>query len=595
MKKNRIICIIISVFCMGLVFATWKSGFLNTLEYKLYDLKFIVRGPKDVSRDIVIVGIDEDSLARFGQFPWPREIYAKSIDNLCAAGVKVIGMDILFPEPQNQTYDKLLSLSLKNAFVVGAAYFDNVIENVLQIINGSPQIVPMPKIKLTEPIEILKDSYKLLGLTNSYPDSDGILRSARIVYEYEGKKYFSLNAQLAASFLDRKPEDFGEEMLYVNYRKGGRGYIKYSFNLIYDAAFPKEWVKDKIVIMGSTAVGAFDHYPMPYDHLYPGVEFQATVIDNLLNGDYIRQSPEFIIIILIILLGVIEGNLFLKMKQWHGMVLLVFTIVAYFFICQFLFNKYNFNLDTLKPSMSIMFSYLGIMTYRFRTEEREKRWIKKTFSYYLNPEVIKELADNPEKLRLGGERKNLTVLFSDIVGFTTLSEKLPPEETVSLLNEYLSAMTEIVFKHAGTLDKFIGDAIMCFWGAPVPQENHAERAVLCAVEMVEGLEELRKKWEKENRHLIDIGIGINSGECVVGNFGSAQRMDYTVMGDTVNLTSRIEGLTRDYKTRIIISEVTYELVRNIVETKPLGEVKVKGKEKSVNIFEVLGRKKLGSL
>ncbi|MEW6040639.1 MAG: adenylate/guanylate cyclase domain-containing protein, partial [Elusimicrobiota bacterium] len=260
----------------------------------------------------------------------------------------------------------------------------------------------------------------------------------------------------------------------------------------------------------------------------------------------------------------------------------------YFFLTEyFIFAKFNFHMDFLKPGLSIILSFSGVMGYRLLTEEKEKRWIKKTFSYYLSPTVIDELAGNPDKLRLGGERKILTVLFSDIRNFTTISEKLNPEEVVGILNEYLSAMTDIVFKHSGTLDKFIGDAIMAFWGAPIYSEDHAEKAVECALEMIDKLKELQEEWKRQNKPIIDIGIGINTGEMVVGNLGSHQRMDYTVIGDNVNLGSRLEGLNKQYATHIIISEATNEAIKHKFKSKSLGQVSVKGKEKPVTIFELL--------
>jgi adenylate cyclase len=262
---------------------------------------------------------------------------------------------------------------------------------------------------------------------------------------------------------------------------------------------------------------------------------------------------------------------------------------GYFTACYEMFAKANYVLEMAAPLLALSLCYGAVVLYRFMTEEREKRKIKSTMGHYINRQLLEKILADPGLLKLGGERKNLSVLFSDIRGFTTISESMKPEEVVPLLNEYLSRMVEVVFRHDGTLDKFIGDAVMAFWGAPVPDEQHPRKAVLCAIEMIEELKALQEKWRREGRPVIEIGIGINTGEMVVGNMGSNQKMEYTVIGDNVNLGSRLEGLNKEYHTRIIVSQATYEAVQDMVEARHLGSVKVKGKTKEVTIYEILGR------
>ncbi len=594
MKKNNLIGFIISGLSIILILFLWFARTTEIWEHKFYDYKFLIRGAKKTSPNIVIVGIDESSLDRFGRWPWQRSILAKAIRNLKNAGAKVIGIDIIFPEKsQDRTQDIELTRAIKYAnCVVGATYFDYTPQKVVETVNGQVVFKEILEKKLIFPIKELLDAFKRVGFTNAEPDTDGALRYAKIYDIYQDKKYFSLNSQIASLFLDKEPEELNlPGIIYANFRGEAKLYPRYSFSLIYDSNFPKEWIKNKIVLLGSTATGAFDHYPTPFDKIYPGVEFHATIVDNILNNDYIRIVPNFVVLLLLVVFCLFFGQLFLRLKPLAGIIVFIVSIGVYFIISQyFLLANYNIHLDFLKPGLGIIFSYLGIMGYRLRTEEKEKRWIKKTFSYYLSPQVINELISSPEKLKLGGERKNLTVLFSDIRGFTNLSEKLTPEEVVSLLNEYLSSMTEIVFKYDGTLDKFIGDAIMAFWGAPIPQKDHAERAVFCALEMIEQLSQLQEKWKQQNKPIMDIGIGINTGDMVVGNMGSNQRMDYTVIGDNVNLASRLETLNRQYGTKIIISETTYEIIKEKVETKPLGQVNVKGRQKPIAIYEVIKKK-----
>jgi adenylate cyclase len=244
----------------------------------------------------------------------------------------------------------------------------------------------------------------------------------------------------------------------------------------------------------------------------------------------------------------------------------------------------------LYPLFTIALVYIGLVVVYYRTEEKSRKWITSVFGKYVSPVVIDTLIKNPDKLNLGGEKRNITIFFSDIRGFTPISEKLQPEELVHLLNEYLTEMTSIIMDGQGLVDKYMGDAIMAFWGAPIEQPNHAELACESSLKMVDKLRELQKKWKKEGIPSFDIGIGLNSGEAIVGNMGSKSRFDYTAMGDNVNIASRLEGLNKKYDTNIIISENTYKLVKDKFKTKKIDTVKVKGKEKSIIIYELLSKK-----
>jgi adenylate cyclase len=274
-----------------------------------------------------------------------------------------------------------------------------------------------------------------------------------------------------------------------------------------------------------------------------------------------------------------------------GAAVFVGLFAGYGVTVQYLFVSHGIWMNLVYPSASLILGYTSQTAYRFFTEERRARDIRKMFSSYVSKRIVDELIRDPATAKLGGARKEITVLFSDIRGFTTFSEKHQPEEVVSMLNEYLDAMTRIIFEYDGTLDKFIGDAIMAFWGAPVGQPDHAERAVRCALSMTQKLGELQAKWTREGKAVLDTGVGINTGEMVVGNMGAeGKKMDYTAIGDHVNLGARLEGLTRQYNSHIIVSEFTYEKVRDIVAANPLGEVTVKGREKPVVIYDLVGLK-----
>ena len=255
-----------------------------------------------------------------------------------------------------------------------------------------------------------------------------------------------------------------------------------------------------------------------------------------------------------------------------------------------IFSHFNMWLNLIYPVLTMIAVYLGISIYRYITEEREKKKIKGAFQYYLTASVINEMLKDPTKLKLGGDKKDLSVLFSDIRGFTSISEKLTPEALVQLLNEYLTAMTNVVFHYDGLLDKYMGDAIMAVFGAPLDQPDHPVRACRTALGMMAELKILQEKWREEGRPIINIGVGVNTGDMVVGNMGSEMRFDYTVMGDAVNLGSRLEGINKEYGTNIVISEYTHEKVKDVFLFRELDSVRVKGKNQPVTIYELIGYK-----
>jgi adenylate cyclase len=351
--------------------------------------------------------------------------------------------------------------------------------------------------------------------------------------------------------------------------------------------FDTKKLKDKIVFLGLTATGTSDLRPTPFSTTFPMVGFQAMAASNIIEGDFLRASPGILNYLIILLAGLIASAITIRFRAIHSALINTLFILLYFGL-SFVFFRKEIVITTFYPFMSVVLSYMSITIHRFTSEEKEKKVIRNMFQRYVSSQIVDVLLAHPESLNLGGERKRLTIFFSDVRGFTTMSEKMQPEEVVHILNEYLTEMTDIVFKYTGTLDKFIGDAIMVIWGAPVPQENHAELAVRAALEMKHRLKELQDKWEKEGKKKVSVGMGINTGDVVVGNMGSVQFADYTVIGDNVNLAARLEENAS--AGQLIISETTYEEVKDIVEVSKLSPLKVKGKEKSVHVYEVLGFK-----
>jgi adenylate cyclase len=462
-------------------------------------------------------------------------------------------------------------------------------------------------------IKQLTDAAENSGYFNAFPDSDGVIRWAPLVIKFQDDYYSSLPISILLQYLEwpmlsLKMADFGVESvrlddlviptdetgrLLINFMGPARTFPHYSVSDILHERLSPDIFKDKIVIVGATATGIYDMRVTPFSAVYPGVEIHATVIDNILHQNFLIHSgwTKFIDICMIILLGFIVGVAVPRVRAAPGVLLILILLAVFAGTNTYLFARYNTWLNLIYPVLTMMTVYLAITVYRYITEEREKKKIRGAFQYYLTASVINEMLKDPTKLKLGGDKKALTVLFSDIRGFTSVSEKLTPEELVHLLNEYLTVMTDIVFKYDGLLDKYMGDAIMAVYGAPLDQPDHPVRACRTALDMMEELKKLQQKWSDEGRPVLHIGVGINSGDMVVGNMGSQMRFDYTVMGDSVNLGSRLEGINKEYGTNIVISEYTYAAVKDVLTCRELDSVRVKGKKLPVKIYELLCEKK----
>jgi adenylate cyclase len=467
----------------------------------------------------------------------------------------------------------------------------------------------------------LAEAAASFGFINIKPDSDGTLRHALMMIRYEDQDFFpSLDLEILREFEKIPDQDiaayigpagleriqFGRHTFrhardgsaLINYTGPYRTYSQYSMWDVIAGIVPPEAFRDKIVLIGPTALGIGDIRNTPFagrGAAYMGVEVHANIIDNLLHNDekgrgfLTRSSTEEAADIGVILLfGLGFGFLFSRVTPLYSTISVLLALAAYGWFVYFAFAQKGQWFSFVIPAGTLAANYVAITSVRMIREEREKRKIRKTFSQYLSPGVIELIEKDPEKyIRPGGEMKELSVLFSDIRGFTTISEKLTPDELVLLLNEYFGHMTDIVFATDGTLDKYIGDAIMAFWGSPYPQEDHAFRSCSCALQMVRGLAQLNAKWKAAGHPPIAIGIGLNTGQVNVGNMGSARRLSWTVMGDNVNLASRLEGITKQYHVQLIISEATYKQVSSQFVCRELDKIRVKGKSLPVNIYELM--------
>jgi adenylate cyclase len=645
--------------------------FLRFMELKAFDLRMVSKGKLPAGGETVIAAIDEKSLGELGRWPWPRTTIARLVDKLKGYGVKAVGFDIIFSEPdQNSSLSAIVDLTrevkkigikdkrvqglldkkklaadtdaslakaVKRAKNVTLGYFflksskeaehigekeieaaaENIANSRYQMIQGETSdesaLSNVTAYSAVTNLKLLSNAAENSGYFNAFPDSDGTIRWSPLVMRFQDNYYLPLSLSLVVQYLDwpmvtlnmakfgiegikigdiNIPTDETGRML-INYLGPGKTFPHYSISDIIKGRLSPDAFKDKIVIVGATAIGIYDLRVTPYSSAYPGVEIHATAIDNILHGNFLHRSSgtSLLDICAIVFFGLLIGIVVPRVKAVQGMVLSLLVLIAFVLINTFIFSSYNLWLNVIYPALTMMTIYLGITVYRYITEEREKKKIRGAFQYYLTASVINEMLKDPTKLKLGGDKKDLTVLFSDIRGFTTISEKMTPEALVHLLNEYLTEMTNLVFKYDGLLDKYMGDAIMAVFGAPLDQPDHAARACRTALGMMEELRKLQGKWADEGRPVFDIGIGINSGDMVVGNMGSDMRFDYTVMGDMVNLGSRLEGINKEYGTNIVISEYTYAVVKDALFCRELDSVRVKGKKLPVKIYELLGEKK----
>ena len=597
----------------------------DILELKMLDVQFAVRGPLKPGPETVIATIDEKSINRLGRFPWPRSLWGRVVDRLTEEGARVIVFDVFFSEAESVESDDLFQKAIMQSgrvilpvvFDLKGGYaesgftdqpVDFLVPSAYSAMRDKESDAVPEAAMVLPPLSRFSVFARTLAHINMSPDLDGTLRWEMLAIRFRDDYYAPIGLQAARLYRDLPLEqmvldfargvrlgdtmipldDFGR--LLINYRGPNNTFAAYSVSDILDRALPPGTFRDKIVLIGATAIGIYDLRVTPYSTNMAGIEKHANVVDNVLRGDFLRRSAD-LDIPLIISFALLLGILLPRLGAKAGAALFIVLFGGYTGFVHFLFASKGIWFNWVYPASSLFFCYTTSTAYRFFTEERRARDIRKMFSSYVSKRIVDVLIRDPSRMRLGGDRKELTVLFSDIRGFTSFSEKHLPEEVVSQLNEYLGAMTDIVFEHDGTLDKFVGDAVMAFWGAPLDQPDHAERAVTCALAMIRRLEELQKVWAAQGKHVIDIGIGINTGDMIVGNMGAeGKKMDFTVIGDNVNLGARVEGLTRQYNSHIIITEFTYARVKNIVSVKELGSVTVKGKERPVVVYDVLGGK-----
>ena len=620
-----------------------RLGWLETIEHKSLDWRVrALPQSGQASRDIVIIAIDDSSfssqdfLDNFGRWPVRRKLYAGLIHYLNEWGAKVIALDLVFQGADPHAGDDA-------QFAQALAERPNVVLAYALNMSAFQEANPVAVEKLRRRTESLRaevygetplalKSYSGIDLSREeflqaappggsvsiQSDPDGPVRTVSPLFRFGDQYLPSFPLSIASLVLGQRPAitirkgprlDFASRRIPVDQQ--GRMLVRwygpsmtykhYSAWRVFNSALayergekpelPPATFKDKIVLIGATAAGAADLRSNAFSPTYAGVEIHATVIDNLLQGHFLREAGSHWTVLAVLGLAVVIAALVYRFSS-----ALTYTAVslagglAYFALTCVLFRENGLWLAMVAPLVAGTVSFTGATLTRFATEGREKRRYRKTLLKYISPQLVQTIMQDFAWESLRAEKRHLTVLFSDIRGFTSISEKMKPEAVVKTLNEHLNMMVSVVFKNHGTLDKFVGDCVMAYWGAPLPQANHAELAARAALEMIAGLEKLNKKWQSEGRPTLKIGVGISTGEMLFGNIGSEQRMDFTVIGDKVNLGARLEGATKELHAAIVISEATYHEIRDVAEVRPLGSLAVRGKEQQTVVYELLGMK-----
>ena len=576
-------------------------GFIESVRLRYFDT-LITSKPVVQSQQVHVVNIDDKSLEKYGQFPFPRGEYANIINDLYGHGAGLVVFNLYLPDSDRFGQDDRLTNVLRKYPVVfphvgstdvqkGTPFRPGVSEMGE---NASPFSVNYPSIQPN--IKQINDNAAGVGVVNVLPEIDGVVRRVPMVVASNGLLYPSITLETLRvasgdpSFQIKSNEGGIEAVRIPNFRKVetdeyGRVWIDWSSKPVEHSLvnLPKDF-GGNIVIVGLTAKGLNNPVATAKGEIFPH-HLQSAVLDTLVNGTNIKR-PDWatgLEVIAIVLLSILS----IFLSRWkYGFIPFLGVIVGLYFSSSLLFKHYSILIDCIYPIISLALVYTHVFTVKFITELNQKLQIKKQFGTYLSPALVEKLQKNPELLTLGGESRELSIMFTDVRGFTTISEHYGKDVQglTKIMNRYMTAMTAKIIENNGTLDKYIGDAQMAFWNAPLDEPNHAKMALKTALQMMESLDDFNKEIKEEGIPAFGMGLGINTGTVVVGNMGSSQRFDYTCLGDSVNLASRLEGQSKPYGVRIVLGALTAEQVKDEYPVVELDTIAVKGKTEGVKIF-----------
>jgi len=645
LRKKIILSPFTAILIAVLLLILDSSKVLMPLQLTLADHLY---KPSGASSDIVLVSIDDATIAKYGHpSTWDRTIVADALRKLDLYKPKVIAFDMFYRDPHNAEGDSAFADAIDKAvtpIIISMPHTGSESNDGIYHSNQSSTD--------TLPLQIFLKNTVLSSMAFEQ-DLDKVFRKViPVIYDETNKRYiesfpFAVSRiALNLPLLGQQPKSIGNKYLLdpsyiavpledgkmlINFfssrlfasSASGHRYPEISFLTLVDdtqKTFNLESLRDKIVLIGTTNTASEDSYNTPVSASYrmPGVEVHANAIQTILDKKFLRYMSPWEQILLIILLSFISVFVFIFTRVRWSLLYLVGMAGGYTLLAPVLFD-HGLIVDLVHPYLALFGAFVSVYVYRYVTEFRSKLELKNAFSKYVNPAIVNQLMAHPEQLKLGGEKREVTVIFTDIRGFTSISEKLKPESLVALLNEYFEKMSDVVFEEGGTVDKYEGDAILAFFGAPLPQQDHAVRACRTVLKMRKALAELNSpalapakevlKMDKELAKLnsqwkaptlpggeirpqIDFRAGINSGEVIVGNVGSSKKLNYTVMGDNVNLASRLEGANKKYGTNILISDDTFALVKDFFVSREIDMIKVVGKTHPVRVHELLADKSL---
>lgn len=590
-KSAYPIILILLFFCTFSYFNSFEK-----VESSLEDT--ILQSPGAVDPNIKIIAIDDLSLENLGQWPWDRSYMADMINVLSKGKAAVIGIDIMYSEnAKNPSEDDALIKAAKSA--------GNVVIPLVGTLPPSTAAGKMEAISLIRPFKEL-DAVVQTGHINGMADasegmdlgtaSDSIIRKAVLSFKYNGQDIKSFDWVIASEYKQRMGSKLSSEIPLDDWNRfnitfaGGPGKMEhFSFWEVLNGDIPADYFEGSIVLIGPYSHGmAKDSFLTPLDHTQPmyGVEIHANIVQNLIQGNFKKNTDIYANFIILIFTAVFAYLVFRRLSPALSALIAAAYCFGYIIAAKLLYGK-GIIIQLLYPIALIIIIYLILLAYRYIEEYLERKRVTAVFGRYVAPQVVDQiLKAGDEGIKLGGTRREISVLFVDIRGFTPMSEICRPEEVVDILNEYLNLTASSIFKYGGTLDKFIGDATMAIFNAPLDLEDHAFKAVQTAWAMKEGSEPLKEALEQKFGRSVQFGIGINTGFAVVGNIGAKFRMDYTAIGDTVNTSARLESNAKPGQ--ILISGSTYEKVKGRVKVTPLGDIKVKGKEQPVPVYQLDG-------